>query len=333
MTTCGRLLPTSSSHSSSVITGFISLATAPIYHRPISPVQGMTGHRSRHQQGRVVASPRTTTTDARKKETWPRRRPLSRVGDNFHMIRSYKRGLPHSPAFAMRMMQSGESRLWRLVISLLFVAGHRHVAGQRARMSRAFSLKVSAPLSTTRDYHARLTSGSPPRSNGGEMKSIYPALTALTATMALAACSDATPKPSPQQAKPSAADLAKADADLGVVPSKVEPTKPLTAVKTASVCKAAIAELFGHSPRIMKTAPFGGVTRVLYRRPDDGKLWTNDCRLDGNRIMWRSVDVIPGRWRDHPADEVLTFKVKGKTVELLTTYSDGSTATAKQPLL
>ena len=156
---------------------------------------------------------------------------------------------------------------------------------------------------------------------------------AIAVILALAACSESTPQPSPQQAKPSAADLAKADTDLGVVPSKVEPTKPLTPAKTASVCKAAIAELFGHSPRIMKTAPFGGVMRVLYRRPDDGKLWTNDCKLEGDRILWRSVDVVPGRWRNDPADEVLTFKITGKSVELLTIYSDGSMASAKQPLL
>ena len=155
----------------------------------------------------------------------------------------------------------------------------------------------------------------------------------IAIVLALAGCSESAPQPSPQEAGPSAADLARADADLGVVPSKVEPTKPLTPAKTASICKAAIAELFGHSPRIMKTAPFGGVTRVLYRRPDDGKLWTNDCKLEGDRIMWRSVDVVPGRWRNDPADEVLTFKVTGKSVELLTTYSDGSTATATQPLL
>lgn len=155
----------------------------------------------------------------------------------------------------------------------------------------------------------------------------------IAIALALSACSDSTPQPSPQEAKPSAADLAKADADMGVVHSKTEPTKPLTPAETASVCKAAIAELFGHSPKIMKTAPFQGVTRVLYRRPDDGKLWTNDCKLQGHQIMWRSVDVIPGRWRDHPADEVLTFKVTGHTVLIQTTYSDGSTATNEQPLL
>jgi hypothetical protein len=155
----------------------------------------------------------------------------------------------------------------------------------------------------------------------------------IAIALALSACSEAIPQPSPQEARPSAAGLAKADADVGVVPTKAEPMKSLTPAETASVCKAAIAELFGHSPKIMKTAPFQGVTRVLYRRPDDGKLWTNDCKLDGAQIMWRSVDVIPGRWRNHPADEVLTFKVVGKSVELLTTYSDGSTASAMQPLL
>lgn len=165
------------------------------------------------------------------------------------------------------------------------------------------------------------------------MKSLFSGPLILAVTMALPACSDPVPQPRPQEAKPSVADLAKADADMGVVPSKVEPTKPLTPAKTASICKAAIAELFGHSPKIMKTAPFQGVTRVLYRRPDDGKLWTNDCKLEGDRIMLRSVDVIPGRWRNDPADEVLTFKVTGHTVLMQTTYSDGSATTNEQPLL
>lgn len=155
----------------------------------------------------------------------------------------------------------------------------------------------------------------------------------VAAALLVSACSESPPQPNPQEAKPSAADLAKADADMGVVPSKTEPTKPLTANQTASVCKAAIAELYGHSPKIMKTAPFQGVTRVLYRRPDDGEIWTNDCKLQGHQIMWRSVDVVPGRWRDHPADEVLTFKVTGHSVLIQTTYSDGSATTNKQPLL
>jgi hypothetical protein len=160
----------------------------------------------------------------------------------------------------------------------------------------------------------------------------------IAVALVLSACSEPAPQPRPQEARPSAADLAKADADMGVVPSKMEPTKPLTPGETASVCKAAIAELFGHSPKIMKVASISdGIVRVSYRRPDDGKLFKNDCRLQGNRIMWRGFDISPGsgpgRWRNNPADEALTFKIVGKSVELLTTYSDGSTASAKQPLL
>ena len=76
----------------------------------------------------------------------------------------------------------------------------------------------------------------------------------IAVALVLSACSEPAPQPRPQEARPSAADLAKADADMGVVPSKMEPTKPLTPGETASVCKAAIAELFGHSPKIMKVA-------------------------------------------------------------------------------
>ena len=157
------------------------------------------------------------------------------------------------------------------------------------------------------------------------------------AALLVSACSEPAPQPNPQEAKPSAADLAKADADMGVVPSKADPAEPMTSAKTDSICKAAIAELFGHSPKIMKASSIGqGIVRVGYRRPDDGKLFKNDCQLQGDRIIWRGFDISPGsgpgRWRNDPADEVLTFKVTGKSVELLTTYSDGSTTTATQPL-
>ena len=154
----------------------------------------------------------------------------------------------------------------------------------------------------------------------------------------LSACSGSAPQPRTEDARPSATDIAKADADMGSVPTKTEPSKSLTAGEVASICKAGIAELFGHSPKIMKAAPQGGgIVRISYKRPYDGKLFRNDCQVQGNRIMWRGFDIRPGsgpgRWRNDPADEVLTFTVAGRSVKLLTTYSDGSTATATQPLL
>jgi len=106
---------------------------------------------------------------------------------------------------------------------------------------------------------------------------------------------------------------------------------------TKSICKAAVAEINGRSPSIMKVTPIAdGILRISYNRPDDGKLWKSDCKLEGNRIMWRSVDLSPGsgpgRWRNHPDDEVLTYAIKGNKVDIKTTWSDGSVSTGSQPL-
>jgi hypothetical protein len=95
------------------------------------------------------------------------------------------------------------------------------------------------------------------------------------------------------------------------------------------MCRAGIAAEFGRSPKIMKASEVEeGLTRVEYRRPDDDKLWKSDCRIEGNRIVWRTVDAFsgsgPGRWRTSAEDDVLTFTIEGKSVT--TTSSDGSSA-------
>jgi hypothetical protein len=154
----------------------------------------------------------------------------------------------------------------------------------------------------------------------------------------LSACSDPAPQPRTGETQPSAAELAKADADIGVKPVEAEPAAPIDSKTSISICMAAIAELFGHSPKIMKATPQdGSIIRISYKRPDDGKTFKNDCQIQGNRIMWRGVDIGsgtgPGRWRNNPADEVVTFNIVGKSVKILTTYSDGSVVAANQPLL
>jgi len=96
------------------------------------------------------------------------------------------------------------------------------------------------------------------------------------------------------------------------------------------ICRAAIAALNGRDPQIIKVeAVSAGVAHVAYRRPDDGKLWKNQCRIDGARIAWAAVDLSgpgsgPGRWRTDPADEVVTFKLTGSAVKIRIAYSDGS---------
>lgn len=99
------------------------------------------------------------------------------------------------------------------------------------------------------------------------------------------------------------------------------------------VCRAAVAALNGHKPAIMKVVSTeGGLVRVRYSRPSDGKVWTNECRIDGERVIWRTVDAFgagsgAGRWRTDPADETVTYKLEGPTVQITTSYSDGSAST------
>lgn len=106
--------------------------------------------------------------------------------------------------------------------------------------------------------------------------------------------------------------------------------KPLlSSPMLVSVCKAAIASSFGRSASIMKVvSKTGDIVRIRYNRPDDGKQWTNDCRVEGKRILWRTVDAFPGDgpgiWRTRPDDDVLTFEIKGKKIEILTAYAGTS---------
>lgn len=129
------------------------------------------------------------------------------------------------------------------------------------------------------------------------------------------------------------ADALEAMADKAIA-STTAPSLPASQVR--SVCKAAVAQMFGHSPSIMK-ATGDELIRVTYRRPDDGKTFSNECKLEGDRIVWRSVDATPGAglgpWRTREGDDDLRFRVDGKNVKITTTYSDGSVVTESQPLV
>ncbi len=116
-----------------------------------------------------------------------------------------------------------------------------------------------------------------------------------------------------------AVDVATTPASLPKLSSKL----------LGSVCKAAIASSFGRSASIMKVVSNAdGIVRIRYNRPDDQKQWTNDCRVEGNRILWRTVDAFPGDgpgiWRTRPDDDVLTFEVQGKKVAITTAYAGAS---------
>jgi hypothetical protein len=85
-------------------------------------------------------------------------------------------------------------------------------------------------------------------------------------------------------------------------------------VDLASACKRFVGELMGRDPEIMKAVDNGTqVVSVSYARPADGKLWKYECKVDGEMIIWRGVDVFgpgqgPGRWRVEDAKPLVSFK-------------------------
>lgn len=114
---------------------------------------------------------------------------------------------------------------------------------------------------------------------------------------------------------------------VSVAPPSTAPN--LTSAQLASVCKAAIAETFAQPLKIMKVmSNEGGIVRIRYNRPSDGKHWINDCRVEGERIIWRTVDAFkgdgPGVWRTRPEDEVTTFRIGGGNVIIITKYPDNA---------
>ncbi len=157
------------------------------------------------------------------------------------------------------------------------------------------------------------------------MRQVAATLATIFATIVLGGCSS-----SDEADKPSVATeptSAKSTSDISL-PER----KSLTAAERAQVCRAAVADINGHSPSIMKIKSNSGKSVVVrYNRPDDGKAWTDECRFDGDRVVWRPIGAFggtkPGRWRDSPQDEVIKFQIAGSKVTISTTYSGGSGGT------
>ncbi len=117
--------------------------------------------------------------------------------------------------------------------------------------------------------------------------------------------------------------IAKMEGSAGVAPAQ---GRELDKADQERVCRAAIADMNGHPPRIVRVVNSSkGVVRVRYTRPSDGKVWTNDCRVEGDRVVWRTVDAFGrgsglGRWRTHPADEVITYTIADDQLSITTTF-------------
>ncbi|WP_143093614.1 hypothetical protein [Caulobacter sp. UNC279MFTsu5.1] len=96
------------------------------------------------------------------------------------------------------------------------------------------------------------------------------------------------------------------------------------------MCRATIGALNGRDPGIIQVSSVeDGMAYVSYVRPDDGKVWKSRCKVDGEQVVWAAMDLSgpgsgPGRWRNDPEDEHITYVIAGPTVTIKMRYSDGS---------
>jgi hypothetical protein len=115
-----------------------------------------------------------------------------------------------------------------------------------------------------------------------------------------------------------------------LAPNKPNPPQSSQSVTALQICKAAIAALMGRTPDIVSvTQETGGVLYLAYIRPSDRSTWRNRCKVNGTTVMWATE---PGRWRDHPLDEKVTFRTAGSNIVIKQLFSDGSASEKTFPI-
>jgi hypothetical protein len=96
------------------------------------------------------------------------------------------------------------------------------------------------------------------------------------------------------------------------------------------VCRAAIAVVMGRDVAIIGVVKIeDGIAYTSYTRPSDSSVWKNRCKIEGDRIVWGTVDAFGpgsgfGPWRVRPDDERVTFSIRGPDITITEVYADGS---------
>lgn len=111
-------------------------------------------------------------------------------------------------------------------------------------------------------------------------------------------------------AEKAAADVAAKEASVVVAKASEE----LTDAVKGKVCRAAIANVMGRDPSIIRVlSNSDGITRVRYTR-DDGTVWTNECRVHPGNVEWRAIDGgRVGRWR---TEDTIRYRVDGSRITI-----------------
>jgi hypothetical protein len=151
--------------------------------------------------------------------------------------------------------------------------------------------------------------------------------TLLIGALALAACGEPASEPADAPAV-----VAPAASQTGAGPSATPVT--LSEDVMADVCRAGVGAVYGQpgaDVTVLNRA--GGVITVGWRAPVDGGQLTAECRIEGNRVLWRPLDrPVAGenRWMDQPGDPVVSYSLDGSTLTVSQSLPDGTTTTTAE---
>lgn len=149
----------------------------------------------------------------------------------------------------------------------------------------------------------------------------------LIGAFALAACGEPASEPAdaPAVGAPAAPKTAAG-------PSATPVT--LSEAMMGTACRAGVGAVYGQpgaDVAVLNRA--GGLITVGWRAPVDGGQLTAECRIDGNRVLWRPLDrPVAGenRWMDQPGDPVVTYSLDGSTLTVSQSLPDGTTTTTAE---
>lgn len=135
----------------------------------------------------------------------------------------------------------------------------------------------------------------------------------LIGVFALAACGEREVAPAPAQTQP-------------VV--EAAPAKTLTGSELRRVCRAGLAAIHGQQPEDIEIGGVeDGVVHAMWRAPVNGGLMRADCRVEGDRIQWKPLnlpDPSQIRWMDQAGDPVVRFVLNGDAITVTQRQAGGA---------
>lgn len=111
------------------------------------------------------------------------------------------------------------------------------------------------------------------------------------------------------------------------------PTAPLlSGADLVRVCKGGIAFRNNRPVEGIDASNREGTVRLTYTRPDDGKFFAYDCRVDAAQVRYRMIDEAgpgsgPGVWSGRGS--TTTFEIKPDGVVYKDVFNDGSEVSKK----